>query len=129
MIIDVLYHQHFSNVEEWRKHYSPVVNPEAAANLNSRLNVFNNISILVKNNIVDLDFIWQSINPMIIISVWEKVKPLVVHWRKVYNDPEFFLMYEFIYDETKKKYPEVHHLVGKQEQEMRTRWYAEREKQ
>jgi hypothetical protein len=124
---DIVFQQFFSDVDEWRKYYSPIVNPEAASKLYAILNLFNNIGSLVKNNIVDLDFVLQSLSPVMIKGTWFKLKPLVEFWRDVYDYPEYYKMFEYLHDETLKKYPKEYVSRGEQYLEAQKRWRVERD--
>jgi hypothetical protein len=125
---EVLFHQYFSNVDEWREYYNPTVNLEAYSKLQSVLTSYNNIGSLVKNKIFKPEFIWESHTPLVIIALWEKLKPLAEHWRNVFEDPTVYKQFEYLYDETKKKHPKTYYQPGESYLEARERWLAERKK-
>jgi hypothetical protein len=99
--------QQFSSYDEWEEKYSYRVNPEASSRLFSELNQYNNTGMLLKNKIVEPDFIWQSWPPAMVIRLWEKAKPIVEYSRDATNDSTLYESFEYFYKETIKKYPNV----------------------
>jgi hypothetical protein len=127
---EVLYQQYYTDYDEWRDYYSPVVNSEASSQLYSVLHSYNTLGNLLQNEIVELEFIWKFTPPATTMMLWEKVKILVEFWRNAFDDPTIYESFEYLYDKTREKHPQLqnecrHH---KQYYEARDRWLVEREK-
>jgi hypothetical protein len=83
------------------------MNPEATTKLFAIGNMFNSAGKMVKDGLVEPEFIWQFHSPFSILLMWEKVKPLVDKWREIWNDSSVWESFEYLYDITKNKHPDV----------------------
>lgn len=101
------YEQKFDSIEEWGKKYGPLTNPEAYNKWMSMMAVFNATGLLLKKGLVDFEDVYVHIPPFAIITIWEKYKPIIVARRKQYNYPSFWELHEHLYNETRKRHPQV----------------------
>jgi hypothetical protein len=97
----------FSTYEEWSEKYSSYSNPEAFTNFISLFNTFNMFGWNVIDGLIDVDMVLNRVGVNSIIGLWEKYSVVFHEWRKRYNYPDFGKGLEFLYNEAKKKYPEV----------------------
>ena len=65
-------------------------------------NYFEGIGILVSKKLVEADIVYNFWGD-IILSSWEKIKPLVADMRKDSGDLNMFVFWEYLYDEMKKR--------------------------
>lgn len=72
--------------------------------------LFQSIGTLLKDGVIDSEFIFNIYSPNMIIWTWEKLIPLVSMYREVINYPDYFSNFEYLYDVTCKKYPELRHM-------------------
>lgn len=105
--IDAAYIQDYTTFEEWVEKYGFSVNPEATVKLFSLGNMYNSAGQMVKDGLVKPEFVWSIQAPFSIILLWEKVKPLIDRFRESDNDPSMWGSFEYLYNVTKKRYPEV----------------------
>lgn len=61
-------------------------------------------------DIVTVYDVWGSSNPKML---YEKVKPIVIGVRKEFNEPNAFIGFEYLYDELKRKEPQLRKTWGK----------------
>jgi hypothetical protein len=96
----------FSNYDEWSEKYGAYTNPEAFTHWLSFLRYHELIGQRVISGLIDLDIALINLDPVSIIGIWEKSKPIINEWRKRYNLPSFFNGFEFLHDEMRKIYPD-----------------------
>jgi hypothetical protein len=101
------YEQNFESNEEWTEKYGPTVNPEAYKKWLTMMTLHNASGYLLKKGLVDLEDIHHYSAPLGIISHWEKFKSLIEYRRKQYNYPRLWESFEYLYNESKKKYPQL----------------------
>jgi hypothetical protein len=90
---------HYEDYDDYVKRYAE--RPEDFA-LKSLGNYFEGIGILVYRKLVDPEIVhdfWGDI----ILSTWEKVKPIIADMRKDSGDTNMFVFWEHLYDEMKKR--------------------------
>jgi hypothetical protein len=104
---DLVYQYKFSNYEEWEENYGGSVNPEAHSTLMAVLNIFNMGGSILKDELVDVETGFSYAPPTYIIVGWEKMEPVIKRWRELYNDPKLGDLAEYLYLETKRRYPDV----------------------
>ena len=105
--IDVAYKQDYTTYEEWEEKYGIDVNPDATTKIFALGNMFNSAGQMVKDGLVKPEFIWNIQAPFSIVMLWEKFKPLTDHWRALNNDPMIWASFEYLYNVTKSRFPEV----------------------
>jgi hypothetical protein len=79
----------------------PSERPEQKA-LHMIMNYFEGIGLLLKRNLMDVDFAWDLFGSSYFVA-WEKVKPLVEGLRKQYDTPDAWSYFEYLYNEMKKR--------------------------
>jgi len=100
--------------EEWKtgrdfaKHVSE--NPEDYGFISSVLMLFQSIGTLLKDGVIDPDYVFDIYSPHMVIWTWEKLVPVVEMYREAINYPNYFSNFENLYNETCKKYPELRHM-------------------
>jgi hypothetical protein len=104
---DVAYTQKFVSYEEWQEKYGPSVNPEAYRNLQAALNFGNTFGVILKEGLIEPDILYQFWPPFSNLAVWRKAEPVVKVWRERYNDPSLYASFEYLVEDTKRRYPEV----------------------
>ena len=104
---DVVWNQDFSSRKEWIEKYGPTVDPEAASTTMALLTAFNSAGFLLKEGMVDAELVFSYIPPATAVRAWKRLEPLVKDWREYLNDPTFFESFEYLYDETRKRYSQM----------------------
>ena len=79
----------------------PSDKPEQKA-LQMVMNYFGGIGLLVKRNLMDINFAWDLFGSSYFVA-WEKVKPLVEGLRKQYGMPDTWSDFEYLYNEMRKR--------------------------
>jgi hypothetical protein len=105
--VDVVWNQDFSSHIEWLEKNSPQVDPEAASTTFTLLSMYNNAGLLLKEGLVDAGLVFSYIAPITVFRAWKKLEPLVKAWREKLNDPTFYESFEYLYDETSKRYSQM----------------------
>jgi hypothetical protein len=105
--IDVASYTDWETVEEFREKYGLLTNPEAYSKHLYIRKVYNLAGILLMENVADADVIFRLYPPGAVISIWEQFYPYIQYSRKIRKDPTKDEAFEFLYNEAKKRYPEV----------------------
>jgi hypothetical protein len=99
----VLYDQHFSSFEEWDKKYRS--DPEAYSNYNATAGLLGMVGMCVHENLVDFDMLAKRGVLTLILAVYPKIKPIIMGFRTLYNEPLYGSYSEYLYEETKRRWP------------------------
>jgi hypothetical protein len=84
-VIEIMYHQDFKDYEEWREKYGPSTNPDAYVDYYQVTSTFQGLGYLVQSRVLDPEALSKYIRPRSIISLWEKVEPIVKVHRERLN--------------------------------------------
>jgi hypothetical protein len=84
-----------------------MTNPEAFAKQLYIRQVFNMAGLLPQKKEADPDLIFKLYTPNAIIPTWEQFEPIVQATREDHRFPEHYEPFEFLYNEAKKRYPEI----------------------
>jgi len=103
--IDIMFIQDWNTVEELQEVRS--INPKSVARFQNEGNYFNSIGLLLKEKVVNPEFLFSLLTPTTIISTWRRYEPIVKEQRKNTNDPMHRKHFEYLANEVKKRYPEV----------------------
>jgi hypothetical protein len=104
---DVMSYTGWKDVEEFNEKYGWRSNPEAWSKLLLIERIYNSVGILLKENMVNADIVFELYPPNAILRMWEQFLPLWKEARSRFNNPEHLKSFEFLYNETKKRYPDV----------------------
>ena len=102
---DVTFTQKFENYREWSDKYGPEVNPDAASNLYTVMQIFVGAGTMLKKKLVDPKELFEYIPHMVLPLTYVKVKPFIEAIRIRYNDPTFGESFEYLYNEAMRLYP------------------------
>ena len=80
--------------------YGPRTNREAYISYYYVTRIYQNLGVLVRDQILPLETLAEQIRPRAIITMWEKIQPVVLHHRENTN-PKAFDALEFLYYEMK----------------------------
>jgi hypothetical protein len=97
----------FKTSEEFLEHFNVKENPEAWAYYIYIGIRYNNIGLLLREGLIDPDIVFEIFNPMVIIQLWEKLEPIERETRIRNNHPKHYEAFEYLYNEAKKRYPEI----------------------
>ena len=97
----------YNTYEEFIEKYSFQLDPEASADSYLMAMKYNFTGKMVMDGIIDPEFVWQALPTSFMIGAWEKYRLLVEVWRERYNDPQFYYPFEYLYDITKKQFPNI----------------------
>lgn len=90
----------FTDYDDFKKKYGTYLseNPENAAVL-SVLNSFTVMGLLLQKKLIDPEIVSQ----LPVFMTWNKVKPIVEGVRKETNDKGWYVEFEYLYNEMKKR--------------------------
>ena len=97
----------FKDLDEWIQKYSRTVDPETSARWLYMANTLNIAGLLFQEGDTDQDLLFQLYTPNSIIRMWEHYEPVIRDLRQRMENPVLWKPFEYLYSETKKKYPEV----------------------
>ena len=75
-----MYHQQYSDFEEWWQKYGPLTNPEAYSRFVWLGETYNEAGVIVQQNAIDPMLLYRH-NGSIIIGIWEKIGSIVIELR------------------------------------------------
>jgi len=101
----VLDYTDWEDAEDWERKYR--ADPEIWSKWLYVMRIHNLAGILLKERMADANLIFQLYPPMSIINVWEQFEPVVRYTRESRKSPALFEPFEFIYNEAKKRHPEI----------------------
>ena len=99
--------QRFESAEEWAKKYGASTNPEAYNKQVSIVGYYEAAGHILQKGLANLDDIHVYAIPLGIVTIWEKCKPVFESTRRLFNYPDHRKSFEYLYNETKKKYPQL----------------------
>jgi len=97
----------WEDVDEFLKKYGPESNPEAFSKYLYAMSIYNLAGVFLKEKIADADLIFQLYQPNTVIGMWEKFEPITRYFRERRRYPDYREPFEFLYNEAKKRYPEI----------------------
>jgi hypothetical protein len=97
----------WTTVEEFHKKYGIATNPDAFSKWIYIRSVFNWAGLLLKEEGTDPELLFQLYSPNAIIGLWERFEPVIRDVRIRFNYPEYWEPFEYLYNEAKKRYPDV----------------------
>jgi len=96
--IAIMYHMDFKDYEEWREKYGPSTNPDAYVDFYQVTSTHQGLGYLVQNGVLELEVLSKYIRPRGIISLWEKIQPIVKVHRETLN-PTAYDSFEYLANE------------------------------
>ena len=96
----------YENYDEWQEKYGRQSNPEAYADWIFVATIYNNIGLLLHQNQVDPDILFKQYTPASIVRIWRKYEKVVDARREVSNT-ELWKYFEYLYDESTKREPDL----------------------
>ncbi|MHA2393459.1 MAG: hypothetical protein ACXAEX_16095 [Promethearchaeota archaeon] len=97
----------WNTVEEFHRKHNWRTTPDLIAKRSSIFAKLNAWGFLLREGLIDLDFLAKHHNPSFIKSWWEYNEPIFLDSRKRTNNPEAHKDFEFLYNAVKKKYPNI----------------------
>ena len=117
-IVDADFYNNWSRINrsEWSTYIEWIdyrnENPETYGHMAYILMVLNGVGLLLQKNAMDPDLLFSVYTPNMILWTWEKCSPVIEVWREAANYPGMFAQLEYLYNEAKKRHPEVRGLQG-----------------
>jgi hypothetical protein len=93
--------------EEFREHFDPIEKPEAFAKYIFLGTRYQNLGLMLQEGKIDADLLFKIFTPRTIMQIWEKILPHESETRKRFNDPDHYSAFEYLYNEAKKRHPEI----------------------
>jgi len=97
----------WNTVEEFHERYNMVTTPDLVVKRGSVIARLEAWGYLLREGLIDEDFIDRLHMPFMIIRIWESYEPIFLFEREEYGNPEAFKDLEYLYRVVKKKYPNI----------------------
>ncbi len=68
---------------------------------------FQSLGVMFKEGFIEPELLYKIYSPHTIMLTWEHYLPNLVSRRKELNDPNLHSDFEYLYNETKKRYPDI----------------------
>ena len=95
-----MYDHDYESYEEWLEKYGPRTNREAYVSYYYVTRIYQNLAHLVRDGVLSVETLAEQERPRAIVSLWEKIQPVVLYHREHLN-PNAFDALEYLYDEMK----------------------------
>ena len=102
---DVYYNQNFLTFEEWGQKYG-VEHPEHYTRFIAIIQYYEILGGLLRDELVGIEVVERVQQPIHLICVWERVKPVILGFRKRYGDDNIYRNMEYLYDRMMERHPE-----------------------
>ena len=99
--------QQWTTPEEWYRKYNPKANIDAYVQMQYTLYRYNGYGLLLRENLIDSDILFEIVPPHQILPLWKKFEPIIKQRRELTNNPSFLKAFEYLYNETIKRYPQI----------------------
>ena len=96
----------WEDVEDWAKKYGLKANPEAYSKWMYIMRVYGLGGIYLQEG-ADPDLLFKLYPLSAIIPLWEQFEPIIMVIRERNNDPRMWEPFEYLYNEAKKRAPEI----------------------
>ena len=103
--------KNWTNTEEFRQHFDPVEHPEAFAKYVFIGTRYQNLGLMLRQGNIDPDLMFRIFSQMVIMQIWEKIRDLEIITRERFNNPTHYEDFEYLYNEAKKRYPDINSQV------------------
>ena len=92
----------FSEWTEYRKEH-----PESYNFLAYVMMTLNSVGVMLKQNIVDEQTLFEAFSPPLVVWTWMKTSPIVFAWRETINLPNYHSGFEYLNDRALALYPDM----------------------
>ena len=97
--------------EEFQKIFNPINNPELFAEMIFIRQRYQSLGIMLKEGAVEPSLLYKIHPPHSIIVAWEHFKLNTFARRAEINDPTHMSEFEYLYNETKKRFPDIKRFI------------------
>jgi hypothetical protein len=108
---NVVWDQRFATQEEWLEKYGPTKNPEAYSNFLTICQYYNHLGILVMENKIPARLIIETVTPVIILTPWKRIEPIVKRWRMRYQDDTLLAGFELLVNMIQEIHPKMYNHI------------------
>ena len=99
---DVLTQEWGSTHEEYKNH-----SRESKSNFNYVQVRYNGLGVMLKQKMMDPDLLFQVFPTGNIIRFWEKMENIILDYRETTGDVTYNEGFEYLYNEARKRYPDI----------------------
>ncbi len=99
----VLFDQQFRTFDEWDRKYRN--DPEAYSNYNATQGLLGMLGMCIQEDLVDVDLLSRRGLVSLTLAVYPKIKPIIMGFRALYNDPSYGYFSESLYNEMVRRNP------------------------
>lgn len=99
--------QKASTIEEWDNIFNPITDPELFNDMLYIQARYQSIGVMLKEKMIDPDLLYKIYTPNSIVTTWEHYRIKLLSRREEVGDPGMWREFEYLYEETKKRYPDI----------------------
>ena len=103
---EVMLVRDWEDAEEWEEKYGLKANPEAYSKWNYIMRIYGLGGMYLQEG-ADPDLLFKLYPLSAIIPLWERFEPIIMAIRERVNDPHMWEPLEYLYNEAKKRAPEI----------------------
>ena len=92
----------WEDFEDFRKKYDSTTNLEQFSIRWNIWRLYDHIGYMLHLGLVDIETLYNLIGGYNILSPWEKFEPIILEQRRFYEEPDWFVWWEYLAKETSK---------------------------
>ena len=92
----------WNNYADYMENYGPSKHPDKAAEIQSLINFFHGIGVLLALDRIDIDLVGMQVGNRV-VHIWNKMESVIAERRKLENMPYLWVYLEFMKDEQLKR--------------------------
>lgn len=93
----------WEDYEDFRRKYDSTVNHDNYSKRTSLFNIFSEIGYLLKQNLVDIDTVYDITGGYSPLLMWNKFRPIILKQREIYVDPTRNQWFEYLVTELSRE--------------------------
>jgi hypothetical protein len=100
-----LFSEPWTTFKEWTDYREE--HPESYNFIAYIMMTLNSIGVLLKQNIVDEETLFEAFSPPLVVWTWNKTSPIVMAWRETINLPNYHSNFEYLNNRALAMYPDM----------------------
>ena len=95
------------SLEEWQKYFHPTENPDNFTDMIFIQTRYQNLGLMLKEKVMEPELLFRIYQPRSIMIAWEHYEDNIKYRRETSKNPTLLDGFEYLYNETKNRYPDI----------------------
>lgn len=93
----------WDDINDFEGKYDSTINPENYAKRQKMFGMYTEAGYFLKKGLIDVETVFDLNGGHSIFLMWNKFKPVIIHWREKYDDPNWLRWFEYAANEMRKE--------------------------